>query len=124
MNTKTYRFSSAHFYHQPLWNEAQNKQTFGLCFDPYGHGHDYRLQIFFKEGIEAGVDQWAQKLVKKMDHRHLNHEIPFFKTNVPTTENIVLYFVQQFRDQNLFQKIKKIRLYERDDLWVEKENED
>ncbi|MFZ4405046.1 MAG: 6-carboxytetrahydropterin synthase [Pseudobdellovibrionaceae bacterium] len=41
-------FSSAHFYAQAQWSEEKNRQVFGRCYTPYGHGHNYKLEASFQ----------------------------------------------------------------------------
>ncbi|MDX9731554.1 MAG: hypothetical protein RBT63_07270 [Bdellovibrionales bacterium] len=44
--TYSREFSTAHLYHQPSWSEEKNRAEFGACFSQYGHGHNYRLEVF------------------------------------------------------------------------------
>jgi 6-pyruvoyltetrahydropterin/6-carboxytetrahydropterin synthase len=110
-------FSCAHFYHQPLWTEQKNKTVFGKCFSKYGHGHDYKLEVYFT-GESAPVKKSLQQLHDKLDHQHLNFMIPEFKTQVPTTENLAIYCLNQLHSSD----IQDLRLYETPDLWVELSN--
>ncbi len=118
-------FSSAHLYHQPLWDEKTNKEVFGRCFTEHGHGHNYTLEVGFKSSI-ASVEkdqEYYQELVKKLtsilDHEHLNHVIPEFKKTIPTTENIALYFQSKLEQEVAKDQISYIKLFELDNLWTE-----
>ena len=118
-------FSSAHFYAQEKWDEVQNKKTFGRCYTPYGHGHNYILEVGFKTSAES----WQQdqdkysvvlaKLTDKLDHEHLNFVIPEFKNKVPTTENIAVYFQDRLHETLGNNRITNIKLFEMDNLWTE-----
>lgn len=125
-------FSSAHFYHQPLWSNERNDLEFGKCHTPHGHGHNYRLEIEFEapEGwtslpdLEAHlqkmeISQAIEEEVDRLDHRHLNHDISEFKDLVPTTENIAKALLQRLIQRQLHSRISCVRLFEMDDLWVE-----
>jgi 6-pyruvoyltetrahydropterin/6-carboxytetrahydropterin synthase len=119
------QFSSAHFYHQPLWDEEKNKKTFGRCFTEFGHGHNYILEVGFRteelaiENDKKNYVALLKKLTSVLDHEHLNLVIPEFKTTIPTTENIVLYFVEKLKQEIPERKISFVRVYEMNNLWAE-----
>lgn len=124
-------FSSAHFYNQPKFSEEQNRQEFGLCYTPHGHGHNYVIEAFVEGPIDphlrlvmdlAHLDEILHHSTRALDHHHLNFEVPEFKFLIPTTENIALYL----RDKIVHGlqkypgvKLNRLRLFETDDLWVE-----
>ncbi|GIS06630.1 MAG: hypothetical protein CM15mP109_13860 [Candidatus Dadabacteria bacterium] len=41
--TRIYSFSAAHRLHNDKFSDEMNKQIFGKCNNPNGHGHDYYL---------------------------------------------------------------------------------
>lgn len=118
-------FSSAHRYFQPKWSPKQNQEVFGRCFSEYGHGHNYILEVGFKvepenvsrhkEKMQAFIDD----LTRALDHEHLNFAIPEFKTVIPTTENLALYFLEKLKASVPENQLTFIRLYEMDNLWTE-----
>lgn len=118
-------FSSAHLYHQPLWSSEENLKNFGRCFTEHGHGHNYTLEVGFHltEGeLQVKLEEYKavlKSLTTVLDHEHLNFVIPEFKTKIPTTENIALYFQEKLREHVPADKIAHIRLFEMNDLWSE-----
>jgi 6-pyruvoyltetrahydropterin/6-carboxytetrahydropterin synthase len=60
-----------------------------------------------------------KEISQKLDHEHLNFSVPEFKTHIPTTENIAIYFHEKLKKQISEDKIALIRLYEMNDLWTE-----
>ncbi|MEN0059819.1 MAG: 6-carboxytetrahydropterin synthase [Bdellovibrio sp.] len=118
-------FSSAHFYHQPLWSEEQNLHVFGRCHTPYGHGHNYTLEVAFhcqsdrSEPLRQKYQALLQELTSVIDHEHLNFVIPEFKNQVPTTENIARYFWQKLSARVPNSELVSLRLFEMPQLWVE-----
>lgn len=116
----SFHFSSAHFYQQEAWSKEKNQEVFGACFNPFGHGHNYRLEL----GVELStsdslVQAGIAPILKSLDHHHLNFEIEEFKTKVPTTENIALFIAEKIKSS--IPGLKVIRLYEAPDLWAELE---
>lgn len=125
-------FSSAHFYRQEKFSQEENIRVFGACYTTYGHGHNYVLEATIIGAIDpqtrlvmnlADLDRILFEVTRPLDHHHLNFDMVHFKTLVPTTENIALYLAGEIRDRlkGFDPKIKlsRIRLFEKDDLWVE-----
>lgn len=118
-------FSSAHLYHQPQWSDEENLKHFGRCFTEHGHGHNYTLEVGFKvteSALKAKHEAYKdllKELCGKLDHEHLNFVIPEFKTLIPTTENIALYFLNKLKETVSEKDLSHIRLYEMTDLWTE-----
>jgi 6-pyruvoyltetrahydropterin/6-carboxytetrahydropterin synthase len=97
--TRTYSFSAAHRLHEPRLSDAENQARFGKCNNRYGHGHDYRLDVTVSGPLDpktsmvvdlASLDEAVQSVVlARLDHRHLNHEVPPFDRLNPTSENVL-----------------------------------
>jgi len=97
--TRTYTFSAAHRLHEPTLSDAENQSLFGKCNNPHGHGHDYRLDVTVSGPLDpktsmvvdlACLDEAVQsKVLARLDHRHLNHEVPPFDQLNPTSENVL-----------------------------------
>jgi 6-pyruvoyl tetrahydropterin synthase/QueD family protein len=96
--TRRFEFSAAHRYWRDDWSREQNEQAFGKCTSPYGHGHNYTLDVTIKGWpdpvtgmIMNLVDLKAivNEILEQFDHKHLNEDTPYFKALIPTTENIV-----------------------------------
>ena len=98
--TRRYSFSASHRLHSSKMTEAENEQLYGKCNNPYGHGHNYEVEVTLAGPIDpatgmianlAELDAFVQKQVlTDFDHRYLNEEIPVFKKIVPTTENLCI----------------------------------
>ena len=93
-----YEFSAAHRLHVPDFTDEQNQATFGKCNNPAGHGHNYRVEVAARcpvgaDGttvepaeLDAVVDREA---IEKLDHKHLNVDVPEFADMNPSVEHIV-----------------------------------
>lgn len=120
--TRKVEFSAAHSYRVPSWDEDKNREVFGLCSNPNGHGHDYLLEVTVKghlnekSGIVVNitdVDRVVKGIVlEELDGRFLNREHPFFIEHIPTTENIVAYIWNELKDRFEDCKLHKIILHE------------
>lgn len=111
-------FSAAHFYRRLEWSEQKNRETFGKCFDPHGHGHDYRLHVQFESTTtdQARAREAMELLREEIDHHHLNHRFPEFRDRVPTTENLVLFCCDRLQRRLGKEAEMSLTLWERPDL--------
>jgi len=85
-----------------LWNDdfsdERNRQVFGKCANPAGHGHNYVVEVTIKKPIgksdfcigdfERVVDY---EFVRLVDHKNLNVDVPYFIKAIPTVENIAAF---------------------------------
>lgn len=99
--TRRYRFSSAHRLHSPSLSAAENQQTYGRCNNPYGHGHNYVLEVSVAgepDGVTGRVvaiedlDKYvASTVLSVYDGKNMNMDIESFQgETVPTTENVAV----------------------------------
>ncbi len=96
--TRRYRLSASHRLHAPGLTDDQNCQTYGKCNNPYGHGHNYFVEITVAGPIDpetgfvvdlAKLDALAQReLLDRFDGSHLNADAVFSGGFVPSTENL------------------------------------
>lgn len=97
--TRSYTFSAAHRLHEPALDEDTNRELFGKCNNPNGHGHTYQLDVTVG-GIPdrttgmvvdlAELDRVVEEhVLSRVDHRHLNFDVAPFDQLNPTSENVV-----------------------------------
>lgn len=126
---RTY-FQCVHKYQNPLFSDAENIAEFGACFTPNGHGHNYTLDAYVEGPVQPttgmvinlrDLDLALREVVSRLNQKHLNFEVPEFKETVPTTENIAAFIFSNLKKslQNYSVNLNRIRLYEKEDLWVD-----
>lgn len=127
--TRRFEFSAAHRYWRDDWSAEENQRVFGKCTSPYGHGHNYTLDVTVAGQpdpitgmIMNMVDLKAlvNQVLDQFDHKHLNADTPYFTALIPTTENIVRVLwglIAPRLPQGV--ALAKLRLYEMQDLWAE-----
>jgi 6-pyruvoyltetrahydropterin/6-carboxytetrahydropterin synthase len=96
--TRRYRFSASHRLHAPALDEQRNREIYGKCNNPYGHGHDYTLEVVVAGEPEGATGRLIalgaldglveSVIIKTMDRRDLNSQVEEFGGLVPTTENL------------------------------------
>jgi 6-pyruvoyltetrahydropterin/6-carboxytetrahydropterin synthase len=96
--SEKFEFAATH----KLWNddfsEERNRKVFGKCANPAGHGHNYVVEVTIKR--PAGENDFCisdfekvvdDELIKEVDHKNLNADVPYFARAIPTVENIAAF---------------------------------
>jgi 6-pyruvoyltetrahydropterin/6-carboxytetrahydropterin synthase len=97
--TRRYMFSASHRLHSDEMSEEENRVTYGKCNNPYGHGHNYMLEVTVSGPVDkrtgmvcnlADLDSFVHnEILERYDHQNLNL-LPEFGEKVPTTENLCI----------------------------------
>lgn len=114
---RRYRFAAAHRLHSARLSEEENRRLYGKCNNPLGHGHNYAVEIIVSGKVDPAtgmianledLDGFVQReVLDAFDRRSLNDEVPAFRTEVPTTENLC---IEIFRRVRAFPKAKLERV--------------
>lgn len=98
--TRRVHFNAAHRLHNPARSDEWNRKTFGPCNNPNYHGHNYELDVTVEGEVnpETGyvMDTGElrmlveDRLLRHLDHRNLNLDVPWFRDRIPSAENIVV----------------------------------
>ncbi|MCH8274118.1 MAG: 6-carboxytetrahydropterin synthase [Armatimonadetes bacterium] len=94
--TRVYEFCASHRLHSPDLSENENREVFGKCNNPHGHGHNYELEVTVCGPIDPVTGMMADlekidhvvdaEVVDRYDHKHLNIDLPELSGLIPTTE--------------------------------------
>jgi 6-pyruvoyltetrahydropterin/6-carboxytetrahydropterin synthase len=132
--TRRFEFSASHRYWRDDWSIERNQQTFGKCTSPYGHGHNYTLDVTIAGTLDpvtgmvmslTDLKAMVGAVLEQFDHKHLNADTPYFQDRIPTTENIVRVLWELLAPQMPEGVVlARLRLYEMNDLWAEYAGED
>ena len=105
--TRRYKFSASHRLHSPTLPDDENRQLYGKCNNPFGHGHDYVIEVVVRGEIDGAsgrvVDlERMDRLVRReildaFEHKNLNLDVPEFRECVPTSENVAVVAAQRLR---------------------------
>ena len=104
---RRYHFSASHRLHTPKLSAAENFHVYGKCNNPFGHGHNYTVEVRLSGAIDpatgmisnlADLDSFVNEhVIEPFDHRSLNEEVPAFQTAVPTTEILCIEIFQRLK---------------------------
>jgi 6-pyruvoyltetrahydropterin/6-carboxytetrahydropterin synthase len=64
-------------------------------------------------------DVLEREVVGVYDHRHLNLEVPEFRSTIPTTENITIAIWRRLEGKIPHAKLHRVRVYEVPDLFAD-----
>ena len=119
--TRRYWFSAAHRLHSAALSPEQNRQTYGKCNNPYGHGHNYALEVTVSGPVDpqsgmvcnlADLDGFVEReVVERYDHVSLN-TLAEFRERVPTTENLCAEIYEIVRRGFTQAHLEKVRIEE------------
>jgi len=120
--TSRYRFAASHRLNTCSLSPQENARLYGKCNNPHGHGHDYILDVT----VEGPVDDAGQivnrgaldalvasRVLKQVDHRDLNSEVPELAGQVTTTENLAFAVERMLKSEwTLPARLARVRIAE------------
>jgi 6-pyruvoyltetrahydropterin/6-carboxytetrahydropterin synthase len=116
--SEKFEFAATH----KLWNDSfsdeQNREVFGKCANPSGHGHNYLVEVMVKvpAGPQADMGKTPNEnlaafrigrfegivdahLMQLLDHKNLNVDVPEFGQRIATVENLAVFAWQRLAGQ-------------------------
>ena len=104
---RRYRFAASHRLHSHALSAEENARVYGKCNNPYGHGHNYVVEISVSGTPDpatgmianlADLDGFVEReVIEAFDHKSLNEDVPAFRGKVPTTENVCREIYQRLK---------------------------
>jgi len=119
--TRRYRFSASHRLHSDDMSPEENVATYGKCNNPYGHGHNYALEVTVSGPVDEStgmvcnlvdLDGFVEReILEHFDHQNLN-TLAEFAQAVPTTENLSAAIFDILRRGFTQAHLEKVRMEE------------
>ncbi len=91
-------FNAAHQLSNSQLSEDENERLFGKCANL--HGHNYVLEVVVGGQIDSSTgyvldlkllaDIIERRIIRDVDHRNLNTDVPWLEGRIPTAENLAL----------------------------------
>ncbi len=118
---RRYKFAASHRLHSEKLSAEENSRVYGKCNNPHGHGHNYVVEISVSGTVDpatgmivnlADLDGFVEReVIEAFDHRSLNEEVPVFRKQVPTTENVCMEIFKRLKHFPLA-KLERVRVEE------------
>jgi 6-pyruvoyltetrahydropterin/6-carboxytetrahydropterin synthase len=96
---RRYRLSASHRLFCESLSDEENRNVYGKCANPHGHGHNYIVEVIVGNEIDevtgmvfdlGQLDAFVRReVLEPFDHQNLNL-LDHFQGVVPTTENLVI----------------------------------
>ena len=118
---RRYRFAASHRLHSEKLSEEENGRIYGKCNNPYGHVHNYVVEVRVSGPVNAAtgmitnladLDEFVNReVIEAFDRRSFNEDVAEFREQVPTTENVC---IEIFRRLKAFPmaKLERVRVEE------------
>jgi 6-pyruvoyltetrahydropterin/6-carboxytetrahydropterin synthase len=130
--TRREEFSASHRLHNPALSEQENRTLYGICNNPNGHGHNYEVEVTVRGEVAPGSGMvmnltelrriLQERVLPHVDHKHLNHDVPFLKGVIPTAENVAVAMWREIeREMKPFEpcRLHRVRLFESRNSYVD-----
>lgn len=126
--TRRYRFVASHRLHTPQLSAEENRRIYGKCNNPYGHGHNYELEVSARGPLDEtsgcavntrDLDELvARQVLAPFAYRNLNTEVAAFDGMAPTSENLGMEICRRLKNHwretfpEGWPRLEKIRIAE------------
>jgi 6-pyruvoyltetrahydropterin/6-carboxytetrahydropterin synthase len=119
--TRRYLFSASHRLHTDAMPEDWNRATYGKCNNPYGHGHNYQVEVTVSGAVDPATGMVCNlvdldgfvnaEILERFGHQNLN-TLPEFQDVVPTTENLCIHIYEILQRGFRHAHLEKVRMEE------------
>ena len=119
--SRRYLFSASHRLHSESMSAVENQATYGKCNNPYGHGHNYIVEVTVSGPVDektgmvcdlTDLDGFIEReVLARYDHENLNTKKEFAK-EVPTTENLCIQIYEIVQRGFPHAHLERVRLEE------------
>jgi len=119
--TRRYLFSASHRLDSPQMTAAENLATYGKCNNPYGHGHNYNLEVTVSGPVDPStgmvcnlvdLDSCVEREVLSRYQLENLNTLQEFAQTVPTTENLCIQIFDILQRRFLKAHLERVRLEE------------
>ena len=119
--TRRYGFSASHRLHNDQLSNEENQSLYGKCNNPYGHGHNYALEVTVSGSIDPHTGMVCdlgeldtvveREVLARFDHENLNL-VPEFAGHIPSSENLAAKIFELLRASFHAARLEKVRVEE------------
>lgn len=128
--TRKEHFNAGHRLFNPAYSEERNREVFGKCSNPGGHGHNYVLEVTVageadpETGYVFDLKELGalirKEIVEDVDHRNLNTDVDWLRGTIPTAENLADAFWRRLEAHLPSGVLWSVRVIETDKNWAER----
>jgi 6-pyruvoyltetrahydropterin/6-carboxytetrahydropterin synthase len=120
-------FNAAHQLRNPRLSDDENRRLFGKCVNLHGHNYALDVVVAGKVDDDSGYvldlkllsELIYEQVIKYVDHRNLNTDVPWLEGCVPTAENLAVIFWERLKRELPDGVLHSVRVWETDKNWAE-----
>jgi 6-pyruvoyltetrahydropterin/6-carboxytetrahydropterin synthase len=119
--SRRYVLSASHRLYSETYSEQKNREVYGKCANPHGHGHNYVVEVTVGGQVNpvtgmvcnlVDLDRCVQgKVIDRFDHTNLNFD-ELFSNEVPTTENLCIAIHNLLAEHFVHADLERVRVEE------------
>ncbi len=119
--SRRYLFSASHRLHSDAMSDAENQSTYGKCNNPYGHGHNYTVEVTVSGQVDKATGMvcnlpdldgfMEREVLARYGHENLNM-LKEFAGEVPTSENLCIQIYEIVHRGFAQAHLERVRLEE------------
>ena len=125
--TQQFEFSASHRLHCDHLSDEENRNLFGKCNNPSGHGHNYVVEVSvlgdLHDGQVINLHQFEslvkELVIDKLDHKHLNSDVEHFSKVNPSVENITQAIWNWLQGKFGSAKLSRVKVFETPKTWAQ-----
>ena len=131
--TRRLHFCAGHRLNNPELSEAENREVYGACANPSGHGHNYGLEVSLRGEVDPRTgyvfdlkrlkEVVEDTVLRDLDHSNLNVDVPWLRGVIPTAENIAVEVWRRLEAELPEGVLERVRVMESErnlvDYWGE-----
>jgi len=120
-------FNAAHQLRNPCLSDDENRRLVGKCVNLHGHNYALDVVVAGKVDDDSGYvldlkllsELIYEQVIKYVDHRNLNTDVPWLEGCVPTAENLAVIFWERLKGELPDGVLHSVRVWETDKNWAE-----
>jgi 6-pyruvoyltetrahydropterin/6-carboxytetrahydropterin synthase len=119
--SRRYTLSASHRLYAKAYSEETNREVYGKCSNPHGHGHNYVVEVTVGGQVDpvtgmvcnlADLDNCVKiQVLDRFDHTNLNFDESFANA-VPTTENFCIAIHNLLAEHFVHADLERVRVEE------------
>ncbi len=120
--TRRLHFSAGHRLHNPTLSEQENRELYGPCNNPSGHGHNYGLEVTLRGEVDPRTgyvydlkrlkETVQDAVLEDVDHANLNVDVPWLEGVIPTAENLAVMIWQRLEEVTPAGALERVVVWE------------
>jgi 6-pyruvoyltetrahydropterin/6-carboxytetrahydropterin synthase len=120
--TRRLHFSAGHRLHNPRLSDEENREIYGLCNNPNGHGHNYGVEVTLRGEVDPRTGYVfdlkrlkhlvQETVLNDVDHANLNVDVPWLDGVIPTAENLAVQIWRRLAEALPAGMLERVVLWE------------